>query len=69
MSFLKLKRQAYCKLSLLTVSIMVAVASFAQLPDPGDDDGDPDTADPAPIDGGISLLAVAAIAYGAKKTV
>ena len=54
--------------SLLTTAILTVVSLFmylpsvlAQLPDPG---GDPDE---IPIDGGLSLLIAAGVAYGAKK--
>lgn len=49
----------------LTLSILPAVLT-AQ-PNPGDcDNQDPDLP-PCPVDGGLSLLVVAGIAYGAKK--
>lgn len=49
--------------------LMLSLLPLMGLADPGDGGGttddDPDEA--APIDGGISLLAVAEIGYGAKK--
>lgn len=54
--------------SLLTTAVLTIVSFLlyvpsvlAQLPDPG---GDPDE---IPIDGGLSLLIAAGVAYGAKK--
>ena len=50
--------------TLLTAAILVSALSYAPSlqaqPDPG---GDPDV----PIDGGVSLLIAAGVAYGAKK--
>lgn len=47
---------------LTVVSLMMYLPSvLAQLPNPG---GDPDE---IPIDGGLSLLIAAGVAYGAKK--
>jgi len=47
--------------------MIVAIAGFAMplLAQPGGPGGDPDMA--VPIDGGVSLLVAAGIAYGAKK--
>ncbi|MFT3946001.1 MAG: hypothetical protein QM763_10065 [Agriterribacter sp.] len=51
--------------TLLTAVILVCALSYAPSlkaqPDPG---GDPDA---VPIDGGVSLLVAAGVAYGAKK--
>ena len=51
---------------IITVMIM-AIFCFAMplLAQPGGPGGDPDVA--VPIDGGVSLLVAAGIAYGAKK--
>lgn len=52
---------------LLLIAVLVPLSVSAQ---PGDDDGlpeDPDDPDAIPIDGGISLLAAAGMAYGGKK--
>ena len=50
--------------TLLTAVILICALSYAPSlqaqPDPG---GDPDV----PIDGGVSLLVAAGVAYGAKK--
>ncbi|MBN8788152.1 MAG: hypothetical protein J0I84_13760 [Terrimonas sp.] len=52
--------------TLLTAVILVCALGYAPSlkaqPDPG---GDPDTE--VPIDGGVSLLIAAGVAYGAKK--
>lgn len=52
--------------TLLTAVVLVCALSYAPSlkaqPDPG---GDPDTE--VPIDGGVSLLVAAGVAYGAKK--
>ena len=46
---------------MLGLGLMLSMGAFAQ----GDVNGDPDT--DVPIDGGVSLLAVAGVAYGAKQ--
>lgn len=55
------------KLLLITgISLMLSVGAFAQ-GDPGNGgDGNPGDPD-APIDGGVTLLVAAGVAYGAKQ--
>ena len=50
------------KILLTAVALVCALSSSKAQPDPG---GDPDTE--VPIDGGVSLLVAAGVAYGAKK--
>jgi len=62
MNYLKSTLTSFFKLSLFSMFIMLPLISSAQ-PDP---EGDPD-APQTPIDGGISLLIAAGVAYGTKK--
>ena len=49
-------------ISLICMFLLACLPLFAQ-------PGDPDANNTVPIDGGISLLAAAGLAYGAKKIV
>lgn len=62
---MKIQRKSLIRICLVFLVSALPLVSWAQ-PAPEGDGEDPDE-DPAPIDGGISLVIAAGVAYGAKK--
>ena len=48
-----------------SIGLMMSIGAYAQAGDPGNPNGEVDT--DTPIDGGVSLLVAAGVAYGAKQ--